>query len=172
MDQTVIRKAEPADGLGMAVVQAYTWKTTYTGILPEAELDCMIEQVPERAVRWKREIEQGALNFVAEQERTIIGFSGCGPSRDAGKAVGEIYGLYVLKPFQGCGIGRSLFTQCADALKEAGYESLLANCLVGNPALGFYEKMGGSVIGVRKDTRGGWIMQEQILKFQLDGAAR
>lgn len=80
---------------------------------------------------------------------------------------GEIDALYLLKGFQGTGLGRKLFETCADALWKEGFARLIVNCLEGNPSLGFYERMGGRAVGERSDTLRGHVICEKILRFEL-----
>ncbi len=171
MKQPVIRRAAPSDALAIALVQAYTWKTTYAGLLPEAVLDAMLDRVYQRAQRWKEDLEQSENCFAAELDGVVIGFASYGESRSPDVACGEIYGLYVLKPFQGQGVGKLLLAQCSYALRRLGCDSFLVNCLMGNPSLGFYEAMGGTVVGTRQDRIGETAIQEHILRFSLDGVA-
>ncbi|MDU5106154.1 MULTISPECIES: hypothetical protein [unclassified Clostridium] len=51
-----IRKATPEDALGISIVNVYTWKTTYSGLIPEDFINSRIEKVTEIAERNKREI--------------------------------------------------------------------------------------------------------------------
>lgn len=172
MDQTVIRRARSADALPIALVQAYTWKTTYAGLMPETVLDAMLDRVPARVQRWKEDLDRAEGFFVAELDGVVTGFASCGKARNPDFSnAGEVFGLYVLKSFQRQGVGKSLLDQCRGVLKARGYSSFLVNCLAGNPSLGFYEAMGGTTVGMRREQLGGAVLQEHILQFSLDGAA-
>jgi GNAT superfamily N-acetyltransferase len=163
----IIREAVAHDALGITIVGAYTWKTTYVGLMPEELIDARIRDIAHSAANRRVEIDRNGGFFVAEEEGTLVGFCCCGASRNADYAeAGKIYGLYVLKGFQGTGLGKRLFCAVAGELAQNGYAPMIVNCHAGNPSIGFYEKMGGTVVGRRQDvTRDGYILTEDILYF-------
>ncbi len=168
MDKICIRAARPEDALGIAIVHMYTWKTTYTGLMPEDLLDSMIRNIPKRAGQWKSDLENGSVCFVAETMHTIIGFASCGPALPPGaRDTGQLFGLYILKPFHRQGIGKRLLLECMDALRREGYAHMRVHCLAGNPALSFYRAMGGQVTGRRQEMLPGGPTTEEVLEFQL-----
>lgn len=161
-----IRKAIPDDALGITIVSAYTWKTTYEGIVPDAVIDERINGLPERAKRQKAELEKGEKCVVATVDDTVIGFCRYGSSRDARfPDSGEIYALYVLRGYQGQNIGKALFFFGTRELFAEGKTSMIINCLRGNPAIGFYGRMGGERVGERRDALTGGEILEDIMFF-------
>lgn len=48
-----IRKAIPSDALGIAIVKAYTWKTTYTGLIPNELINTRIDELKNLAEKIK-----------------------------------------------------------------------------------------------------------------------
>lgn len=164
----LIRKATPKDALGISIVNTYTWKTTYSGLIPDSLIDSRINLLRSKAEKLKAEIEQNDSCIVAVVEDTVIGFCIFGPSRnDDYKASGEIYGLYVLKGFQGENIGKRLFIAGRNVLTARGYSSIIVNCLKKNPSLGFYECMGGKIVGERQECINGQELSESILYFAI-----
>lgn len=158
-----IRDALPEDALGIALVQAYTWETTYTGQLPETARDDRIESVRQTAARLREELADGLWGFTAETGGVIVGISLYGPARDtSGGGEGEIYALYVLKPFQGLGLGRALLTRSLTALKARGFYTTVVHCLSGSPAGAFYAVMGGVKAGEKNRAAA----KEDIIRFQ------
>lgn len=166
--EIVIRKAVSEDALGIALVQGYTWLTTYAGLMPEGVLQERLRGIPRRAEQWREERLQGKRGYVAAVGQTVIGFAYYGPSLNKDFAGdGEIYALYLLQPFQGAGTGRKLFAACRAALKAQGYCHLIVNCLQGNPTAGFYEKQGGKIVGIRQDVLGNGKITEDIWRFTV-----
>ena len=164
----LIRKATPKDALGISIVNTYTWKTTYAGLIPDALIDARIEGLKQKAEQCKADIEQNDNYIVAVVGDTVIGFCMYGPSRnEAYQASGEIYALYVLKGYQGENIGKRLFIAGKNELSNRGYTGILINCLKGNPSLGFYQAMDGNLVGERHDTINGQNIAEDILYFHL-----
>lgn len=159
-----IRKAIPEDALGVAIVNVYTWKTAYSGLIPDEIIDSRIDRVIEIANRNRIDIEAGNNFIVAKEDNTVIGFAWYGKSRNEEFVdTGEIYALYVLSGFQGKGIGRDIFTLCIEELKKLGCNSVIINCLEGNNSIEFYKHMGGKVLGKRKDKIQGLYITSDIL---------
>lgn len=162
-----IRSAMPEDALAIAIVNVYTWKTAYAGLLPDTVLDARVAGLRDTACSIRERIACGSCYLVATDGGTVIGFCAYGVGRnDAFPGTGEIYALYTLKGYHGQGVGRRLFEAAADALRAEGYRGLLVNCLRGNPALEFYRRMGGTTVAERTDELLGVCMTEDILRFE------
>ncbi len=130
-----VRPAREDDAEAIAGVHVETWRHAYAGLLPQEVLDGLSRRRQTR--RWRRairdpEAELGQV-FVADGG----GIAGFG---SASRETGEITTLYVLPEAQRRGIGRSLFCRMVEFLD--GPVSLWV--LDGNPAAGFYTRLGGS----------------------------
>jgi GNAT superfamily N-acetyltransferase len=163
-----IEKAIPEDALGIAIVNVYTWRTAYSGLIPDKIIDSRIDRVIEIANRNRIDIEESNTFIVAKEDNTIIGFAWYGESRNEEFVdSGEIYALYVLSGFQEKGIGRDIFTLCIEELKKLGCSSVIINCLEGNNSMEFYKHMGGKVVSKRKDKIQGVYLSSDILLFEI-----
>jgi len=163
-----IRKATPNDALGITIVNVYTWKTAYQGLLPDSVIDERIAALPARAEKTKETIAASGDCFIATVGGVVIGFCRYGACRnDTYPDDGEIYAIYVLKGYNGTGVGRALLSAAIDELRQRGCRAMVLNCLQGNPSRSFYEHMGGKVVGQRTDELLGVIMTEDILHFEL-----
>lgn len=163
-----IRKAEPDDALGITIVNVYTWKTSYSGLVPDEMINQRIADLLPRAQKTREGILAGGHYRVAVDGRTVIGFCLYGACREAGQeTMGEIYALYVLAGYQGQGIGKSLFADAVDALGRLGFSEVCINCLRGNPALGFYLRMGGKVSGSWVDEFIGYPVAGDTILYQI-----
>lgn len=162
-----VRKAVPEDALGITIVNVYTWKTAYSGLVPEDLIDERIEKLAEKAEKTKTDIERDGNFFVAAEGPAIVGFCCYGPCRNENcRNAGEIYAMYTLKGMEGQGVGKALFSAASQALHENGFTSVIANCLYGNPSLGFYRHLGGKVIARKKDVLHGHSISQDILCFE------
>jgi ribosomal protein S18 acetylase RimI-like enzyme len=142
-----IRPAEVDDAPAIARVHVDTWRSTYTGIIPQDYLDSLT--VANRTLTWVRLLERaraGLTTLVSEDhDRRIIGFVSAGPLRHRDpRFQAEISSLYVLREHQRAGHGRRLFFAAANRLAERGYRGLFIWVLAENPARGFYETLGGT----------------------------
>ena len=154
----VIRPARIDDAFAMARVHVDAWRTTYAGIVPDEHLANLSYERAE--ANWGKYLSnpRGETHaFVAEAEPgQIVALASCGPPQEAVTGYnGELYVIYVLKPFQGMGYGRQLVTQVADDLAARGYHSLVVWVLKDNPARLFYERLGGRMIAEKAVEIGG-----------------
>jgi ribosomal protein S18 acetylase RimI-like enzyme len=160
---TVIRKARPEDAPGIAKVHIDTWRSTYTGIIPNDSLDKLSYDQAENM--WRERIaspKPTGLIYVAEiPEGEIVGFVSGGPERTGDYSYdSEIYAIYVLKEFQGRGKGRRLTAAMCQQLAQAGSQSLLIWVLEKNPSRGFYEKLSGEKVAEQEIEIGGVSLPE------------
>jgi GNAT superfamily N-acetyltransferase len=121
----LIRDAVVEDAAGMAKVHVDTWRTTYGGIVPD---DFLANLRYERSqARWVEYLTHQSQNrsrsFVAHTETgQIVGITTGGVIREAvGDFDGELYGLYLLKEYQGYGTGRRLVQHVAQYLRSQGF---------------------------------------------------
>lgn len=141
-----IRKATLNDSLGVAKVQVDSWKTTYKNIVPDKYLNQMTYE--NRQEKWQ-DIISKQIVFVAENNKgEIVGFSNAGVER-TGKYPdykGELYAIYLLKEYQGKGIGKLLFKHVVEILKEKNIFSMVVSVLEENKSKLFYEHLGAKKI--------------------------
>jgi GNAT superfamily N-acetyltransferase len=157
-----LRAATVADADGVANVHVDSWRSTYRDFLPKDFLDNLSYET--RAQGWARAFgrnEPSEFAIVAESEGQIVGFVTGGPTREEiNPYTGMIYAIYLLEAHHKQGIGRAMFEQARAALVERGMASFMLWVLDGNPTSGFYEHMGGKVIGSKQDEIGGVVVNE------------
>mgnify|MGYP005821019611 CR=1 FL=1 len=140
----MIRPAAISDALAIAQVHVDTWRATFKGIVPQAYLDAMAYD--ERGAMWHRTLSEpkASSTFVAVEDDRVVGFAGCGPVRQPiGECVGELYALYVSPEAQGRSHGRHLYEACLSNLRKRSLTPGVVWVFPSNPAVQFYEKMGG-----------------------------
>lgn len=140
----LIRRAILADAERMGYINAASWRTTYTGLISDAAFDKMTPEV--MTTKWTNIISGvgnvSRFQFVAEVEGEIVGYVGCGQNRhEATSAFGwEVYALYLLKEYQGKGIGKRLMQEAIREMYDEGARSFIIYVLSTNlPARRFYE---------------------------------
>ncbi|HEY2472612.1 MAG TPA: GNAT family N-acetyltransferase [Terracidiphilus sp.] len=136
-----IRPANDSDAGAIAHVHVESWRTTYTGIVPDAYLAGLDEIL--RAKLWHEWLAGRALVLVAERGGQMVGFAHGGANREVlEECDAELYSIYLLREAQRHGAGTALLRAIASALRERGFRSMAVWVLERNPARGFYEQMG------------------------------
>lgn len=150
-----VRIATKADAESIARVHALSWKTAYRGLLPDAFLRGLAEEL--LAARWRRRLALPARNqgiWVIEVDRDLVGFAtACACYSDATLVgfAGEVEMLYLLPEHQHRGYGSALFDHVLRALSEAGFHWVIVWVLAGNRvARGFYEARGFRLDGKKR----------------------
>ncbi len=166
-----VRPAKPSDARALARVYVHTWQQTYRGLLPDNYLDAMTVGRSERT--YLHRLESGIWCVVEAEDGRVAGFVSGGPSRNPEEVYGgEIYELYLLKEYQGRGMGRRLVQALARRFDRIGIYSMMVWVLARNPNRRFYEKIDGiylrsaiiSFAGLRLEAVAyGWISTDLVL---------
>lgn len=141
----IIRKASIEDAEGKGYVHYQSWIETYTGLFPKKVMEKLSL---ERSVTIAREHPE--KTFVAIKQDQIVGFASYLESRDEDlQNSGEIMAIYVLKEFQGQGIGTALLEACYKELMMFSSISLWV-LKSNNHAIDFYQSKGFQMDGKEK----------------------
>jgi ribosomal protein S18 acetylase RimI-like enzyme len=156
----IIRPALLGDAGAIALVHVESWRSTYAGIVPDSHLASL--NINRRASMWRNSIMRGGgLIFVTETERGVEGFVTGGALRDPIEGYdAEMYAIYLLREWQRQGMGRALVRALAGALVERGHKSMAVWVLDKNPAVGFYQRLGGIQIAQKGIEIGGMRLEE------------
>jgi GNAT superfamily N-acetyltransferase len=141
-----VRKAALNDAEGIAKVHVDCWKTTYKDIIPAEYLNKLSYE--SRKQLWESAIPKGHVFVVENENGQIVGFSSGGKER-TGKYEdyhGELYAIYILKKYQGKGLGKILVNPIIKELKKQKLNSMLVLVLEENSSRYFYESLGGKQI--------------------------
>jgi len=147
---TVVRRAMPGDGNGIAQVHVKSWRTTYSGIVHADVLDGL--SVEARAAFWSRQTAEPNpstfLHVAVDSHGRIVGFVSGGPERDSNESYqSELYAIYILASHQGQGLGKRLVAALVSDHLVAGFSTMLVWVLAENPAREFYASLGGREVG-------------------------
>ncbi len=147
-EKITYRKADVEDALAVAKVHVESWRKSFAGIVPQEFLDNLTVEKREPAFR-QRFGDANYKMFVAETAKDgIVGFADFGAARESDFAFeAELYAIYLLREFQGKGIGENLFRLCQKEMSANGFDSMFLIALEVSPYKSFYEKMGGKIVG-------------------------
>lgn len=162
-----IRQATVDDAEAIANVHVSAWQETYRGIIPDDYLNQLSTE--KRTAAW-RELLVGGLVFVAVDAKGLIGFAH-GKQNQSESTEGELSAIYLLRSYQGRGIGRALVNRVVRQLEEHGVTSLIIAVLADNPACHFYERLGGIRVSECVIERGGKELKEYVYQVALPIAA-
>jgi ribosomal protein S18 acetylase RimI-like enzyme len=142
------RKATKADAEGKGFVHHTSWIETYTGLFKD---DFMSKLSLEASI--KAAYDYPDDSYVAIVDGKIVGFCCYCKSRDEDlRDAGEVMSVYILRKFQGFGIGKKLLEICYHELSS--YDSIILWVLEDNNSKGFYEHEGFVREGKSKEYRG------------------
>ncbi|MDB2613906.1 GNAT family N-acetyltransferase, partial [Chlamydiales bacterium] len=144
----------------MAYVHATSWQETYAGLLDKSVIEDFNEL--KRRNMWSSFLKNESnlqKAYVALMSDKIIGIASWRESNDQF----ELLTLYVLKEFQGLGIGKKLFKQIEKDTTKKG-KHLMVWVLENNKSTAFYEKMGLLLNKVEKKNLGGSIVLESMFR--------
>lgn len=162
----------PADREGRAFVHYTAWQETYTGLMPESILAAhTLEHC--RRIAEKGDPDHNFVVLDRKKGDRVAGLASI--SHRARNFVSvpdarEIAALYVLREYQGLGLGKMLMEHCLARLQ---WPRVALFVLEGNEkAIGFYEHMGFRLTGHvhREETKSG-ILTELEMVLERENAA-
>lgn len=170
VEEATVRPGTPADVDAIADAHVQAWQTTYPGIFPSGVIEGFTPE--RRRAQWRAWFAappaRGAL-LVAEEDGKVVGFANTGPFRGGLEPSpdGELYAIYLCRSAQRRGLGRRLFEAALDALRKAGFEAMRCWVIEGNPAIAFYERLGGERVASQPFEAGGATLTEHAYRFDL-----
>lgn len=140
-----IRKATKDDCMDLAKLVTIVWNETYKGIVDESFLQRLYKNERARGIESTKKFDNKERHkYVLLVNDELSGFINVGKCDKTGfPGYGEVYALYILKKYQGKGIGKMLLNIGKKELKDMGYNKFVIGCLKGNPSNDFYIHQGG-----------------------------
>jgi GNAT superfamily N-acetyltransferase len=166
-----IQPAEKGDAAAIARIHVRAWRETYQHLLPAELLASLSES--QRTDMWTRILggknaDKGHV-LGAWMDGELAGFVCGGRPRGAVEnADSELQAIYVLQAAQKQHVGRELFLALTSRLVTDGCRRMFLWVLKGNPAAGFYERMGGRPGPAQETNIGGRQYTELSYVFELD----
>jgi GNAT superfamily N-acetyltransferase len=149
----LLRPAEPADAMAVAVVHVRAWQVAYRDLLPA---DYLATLKPEdRASRYTfggSDRRQPMTTVALDDAGTVRGFVTTCAARDQdAPGYGEVAAIHVDPDWWGRGVGQALLASARAYLLDSGFRRALLWVLVGNVrAERFYEQDGWAPDGTRR----------------------
>ncbi len=138
----VIRKANYEDVPLIQHIAFSTWPVAYSAILQKEQLDYMLDLFYQKDALLQQ-MTDGHHFIVAEENKTVIGFASFNLIKPL---TFKLQKLYVLPSVQNSGAGKLLLESVIERIKKNGAHKLQLNVNRHNKAIGFYEKMGFTIL--------------------------
>ena len=167
----LLRPAEPADAMAVAVVHVRAWQVAYRDLLPADYLAGLKPE--ERAARYTfggTDPRQPMTPVAVDEAGIVRGFVTTCAARDEDvPGYGEVAAIHVDPACWGRGVGQALLVSARAFLLDSGFRRALLWVLVGNVrAERFYEQDGWTPDGTRRtDTVWGVQVDDQRYRRML-----
>ena len=162
----MIRKAKLDDATGIAKVSVDSWRTTYKGIIPDDFLNKLSYE--QRTASWQANIVRDD-NYVIVAENSdgqIVGFADAWKREtNVVENACDLTSIYLLKEYQGLGIGKMLLKNLFAHFKQEGYNKIFVEVLEDNKTRYFYEYYGAKLVKEVQITIGGKILNELVYEW-------
>jgi ribosomal protein S18 acetylase RimI-like enzyme len=145
---SVYRRAALEDADAIAHVHCESWRTTYTGLIPQHVIESWAD-IGKRIDGWRAIVrERPETLWLAELNGNVVGFADGGKAREPNDGCdGQLFGIYLLASAQRRGIGRQLVAKVFADLQAKNYASARVEVLKGNaPAIAFYQLLGATFV--------------------------
>lgn len=149
MNKIIIRQAQPQDARRVAEIRQNTWRTTYSGLIPEYYFERFnLEKETER----NENIFSNPHNaFVIEVNDNVVGFfflNNADEVLNGKKHTASIGAIYIEQGHQRIGLGNKAFEFINNYFKTKNHKNFFVYCLKTNEiGKSFYAKQGGKIIG-------------------------
>ncbi len=155
----VLRAARAADAPELARLHVEVWRATYRDLAPPAAVQAL--DGARRLAFWTRLLdgpEPPDSLILAERDGALAGFAfGGAATEEAFEGRAEIKNLYVGRAHARQGVGRRLLVALCRDLWARGAAGIGLGVVIGNdPAIAFYEAMGGRRHGGYRDPGPVW----------------
>lgn len=138
-----IRTATPTDASAIATIHVRSWQHAYRELLPADKLAAL--SIEDRSQVFEQRLsDPDPMHYlVAEENDTVIGFAGWGPTNPPESAVRMLYSIYLAPDSMGKGTGSSLLVEVERGMIADGAETGTLHVLKDNqPTRRFYERHG------------------------------
>lgn len=169
MQHAVIRRAEMADAAALAELGARTFSDTFAHLYPPQDLAAFLADAYGLERTRSDLADPAKAQWIVEVEGKAVGYALAGPCdlphREVTAASGELKRFYLLKDWQGGGLGARLFAEIMAWLERDGPRDIWIGVWSENlGAQRFYARHGFEKVGEYGFRVGGTVDHEFILR--------
>lgn len=168
------RDAVPSDAAALAALGRTTFIETFGHLYRSEDLDAFLLNHSEEG--WKEQLSAPShVTRIAEADGAAVGYAKIGPVKLPVEAEGpsiELHQLYVLKPWHGSDVARTLMSWVLDEARKRGARTMYLSVYSDNRrARRFYERYGFSFVADYAFMVGEQADADQILQLSLADVA-
>jgi diamine N-acetyltransferase len=173
MQEPVIRRAGPEDAEALAAIGARTFSDTFAHLYPPEDLTLFLEDAY-GLERTRRDLADPAkAAWLVEADGAAVGYAQAGPCElphpEVGPSCLELKRFYMLKAWQGGGVGGRLFADVMAWLERDGTRDIWIGVWSENHgAQRFYDRHGFAKVGEYGFRVGSTVDHEFILRRRAE----
>jgi ribosomal protein S18 acetylase RimI-like enzyme len=137
LDSIVFRDAVAADIPALAELHVTTWNATYR----TTRGPTIATRTWQLNEAFKKEQRRDFILVLEDRNGRLIGFTWGRPHE--GEFPGQLSKIYLRWEYHRLGLGRRMMSETARRFQDRGIHSFILFADLGNPTLGFYDRMGG-----------------------------
>jgi ribosomal protein S18 acetylase RimI-like enzyme len=169
MSEPLIRRAGSADVVALAAIGARTFTDTFGHLYPAADLEQFLAEAYNLERTEADVADPEKASWIVEADSEVIGYALAGPCAlphpEVTPACGELKRIYLLKAWQGGGLGARLFGETLAWLQAKGPRTVWIGVWSENHgALRFYARHGFEKVGEYGFRVGDTVDHEYILR--------
>ncbi len=163
-----IRKAYQTDAYDLIKIRDLAWKDAYYDILSSDIINSLSKNTDADVRHLQDQIVENNRILVAVDNGKIVGFVFYAKTFGEKYDNAEIREIYVLPEFQKRGIGKRLFNEAVNNLKQLRYSSFIVSVPVYNKNIEFFTKLGGTLKGNRSEKIHGYSFDCKVIYYDID----
>ncbi len=141
------------------------WPQTYASILPQDQIDYMLEMMYSESSLKKQITEEGCKFIIVFEDGNPVGFASYNEEEPQRWKLNKIY---VLQNQQGKGTGKYVINYIIEEIKKQNAASLFLQVNQDNNAKTFYEKLGFNEVDfINLDIGKGYFMNDYVMEKNL-----
>jgi diamine N-acetyltransferase len=164
----LIREATVADIPAIQKIAYATWPIAYGNIISEAQITYMLAMMYSAEALVAQMTTRQHHFLLAHMNEVAIGFTAYEINGDSVSSTTKLHKLYCEPTQQKSGVGAALVVAVEKAAVAANQRSLNLNVNKNNNAIGFYQRLGFSVVNeIVVDIGQGFVMDDFVMEKWL-----
>ena len=163
----MIIRATAEDISTIQFIAKESWKTTYSNILGQEQIDYMLELMYSKATLLEHLNNSNYHYFLINEEGKSLGFIGFEINYE--EKTTKLHRIYFLTEARGKGLGKKAIEFITNEIQKIANNRIILTVNKNNQAKNFYEKLGFKVYDEAIfDIGNGYVMDDYLMELVLD----